>query len=61
VNKPIVLSTWNFGEPANEAAWKILSAGGYALDAVEAGVQVPEADPKITTVGYGEIRELSVN
>ncbi|HWL87052.1 MAG TPA: isoaspartyl peptidase/L-asparaginase, partial [Polyangiaceae bacterium] len=53
VTKPIVLSTWNFGQPANEAAWKILSAGGRALDAVEAGVRVPEADPKITTVGYG--------
>ncbi len=53
VNKPIVLSTWNFGEPANEAAWQILGSGGRALDAVEAGVRVPEADPKITTVGYG--------
>lgn len=51
--RPIVLSTWNHGLPANEAAWKILSAGGRALDAVEAGVRVPEADPKITSVGYG--------
>ncbi|WP_394827147.1 isoaspartyl peptidase/L-asparaginase family protein [Pendulispora albinea] len=49
----IVLSTWNFGQAANEGAWKILSAGGRALDAVEAGVRIPEADPKITTVGYG--------
>ena len=51
--KPIVLSTWNFGLQANEAAWKILSAGGRALDAVEAGVKVPEGDPKETSVGYG--------
>ena len=51
--KPLVLSTWNFGVAANEAAWKILSAGGRALDAVEAGVKVPEADPKVTSVGYG--------
>jgi N4-(beta-N-acetylglucosaminyl)-L-asparaginase len=51
--KPIVISTWDFGIPANQAAWKVLSTGGRALDAVEAGVRVPEADPKIQTVGYG--------
>jgi N4-(beta-N-acetylglucosaminyl)-L-asparaginase len=51
--KPIVLSTWNFGLDANVAAWKILSADGRALDAVEAGAKVPEADPKETSVGYG--------
>ncbi len=51
--KPLVLSTWNFGVAANEAAWKILSVGGRALDAVEAGVKVPEADPKVTSVGLG--------
>lgn len=51
--KPIVLSTWNFGMAANVAAWKILSAGGRALDAVEAGAKVPEADPTEMTVGYG--------
>jgi len=53
VTKPIVISTWDFGIPANHAAWKILSTGGRALDAVEAGVRIPEADPKIQTVGYG--------
>jgi N4-(beta-N-acetylglucosaminyl)-L-asparaginase len=52
-SKPIVISTWDFGIPANQAAWKVLSSGGRALDAVEAGVRVPEADPKIQTVGYG--------
>src|SRR5450432_2075279 len=51
--KPIVVSTWDFGVGANAEAWKILSKSGRALDAVEAGVQVPESDPKITTVGYG--------
>jgi N4-(beta-N-acetylglucosaminyl)-L-asparaginase len=51
--KPIVISTWNFGLQANEPAWKILSAGGRALDAVEAGARVPEADPRNTTVGLG--------
>lgn len=51
--KPIVISTWNFGLAANDAAWKILSTGGRALDAVEAGAKVPEADAKETSVGYG--------
>ncbi|HEY8934395.1 MAG TPA: isoaspartyl peptidase/L-asparaginase, partial [Cyclobacteriaceae bacterium] len=53
VNKPIVLSTWNFGMAANVEAWKVLAAGGRALDAVEAGAKVPEADPKETSVGLG--------
>ncbi|HMH34526.1 MAG TPA: isoaspartyl peptidase/L-asparaginase, partial [Puia sp.] len=49
---PIVLSTWDFGKAANAEAWKILGAGGMALDAVEAGVKIPEADPNNHTVGY---------
>ena len=52
-NKPIVISTWNHGIPANVAAWEILEKGGSALDAVEAGVRIPESDPEITSVGYG--------
>lgn len=50
---PLVISTWNFGLAANEAAWKVLQAGGSGIDAVEAGIKIPEADPKITSVGYG--------
>jgi N4-(beta-N-acetylglucosaminyl)-L-asparaginase len=50
--KPMVLSTWDFGRAANLAAWEILKNGGRALDAVEAGVKVPEADPNNHTVGY---------
>src|SRR6186713_1094723 len=53
VNKPIVLSTWDFGMQANVEAWKILSKGGRALDAVEAGARVPEGNPKETSVGLG--------
>ncbi len=53
VRKPIVLSTWTHGKPANDAAWKILSAGGRALDAVEQGVMVVEADPTNLSVGLG--------
>lgn len=51
--RPVALSTWNHGLAANEAAWPILDSGGNALDAVEAGVRVPEADAEVTTVGYG--------
>jgi N4-(beta-N-acetylglucosaminyl)-L-asparaginase len=53
VNKPLVISTWNFGVPSNAAAWTVLSKGGRALDAVETGVQVPEGDPTETSVGLG--------
>jgi N4-(beta-N-acetylglucosaminyl)-L-asparaginase len=50
---PIVVSTWAPNIKANKAAWEILSRGGTALDAVEAGVMVPEADPTDNSVGYG--------
>ncbi len=50
---PMVISTWNHGMPANEAAWKVLSGGGSSLDAVEKGVRVPEGDPESMSVGYG--------
>jgi L-asparaginase/N4-(beta-N-acetylglucosaminyl)-L-asparaginase len=52
-NNPIVISTWEHGIDANKAAWEILSKKGKALDAVEAGVKVSEADPKVSSVGYG--------
>jgi N4-(beta-N-acetylglucosaminyl)-L-asparaginase len=50
-NYPIVISTWDFGIAANKEAWKTLAAGGRALDAVEAGVRIPEADMNNHTVG----------
>lgn len=53
INKPIVISTWNFGVQANGAAWEILKNNGRALDAVEAGVKIPEGDPTERSVGYG--------
>src|SRR5690606_5232818 len=37
--RPRVVSTWDFGVGANQAAWKALQAGGSALDAVEAGAR----------------------
>jgi N4-(beta-N-acetylglucosaminyl)-L-asparaginase len=50
--RPIVISTWDAGIEANKGAWKILSAGGRALDAVEAGVMVTEASQNCC-VGLG--------
>ncbi len=50
---PVAIATWGPNLKANAAAWEVLSKGGYALDAVEAGVRVPEADPLDTSVGYG--------
>ncbi len=52
-NQPIVLSTWKFGIQANAEAWKILANQGRALDAVEKGVMLVEADPNERSVGYG--------
>lgn len=37
----------------NEVAWDVLKKNGRALDAVEAGVKVCEADPNERSVGYG--------
>jgi len=50
---PIVISTWNHGIAANKVAMALIKNGGRALDAVEAGVRVPESDPEMMSVGYG--------
>jgi isoaspartyl peptidase/L-asparaginase-like protein (Ntn-hydrolase superfamily) len=50
---PIVLSTWVHGLDANRAAWEVLSNGGSAVDAVEKGVRVTEADLTNRSVGIG--------
>jgi len=50
---PMVISTWEHGMPANVAAMKVLKNRGKAIDAVEAGVRIPEADPESMSVGLG--------
>lgn len=42
---PVVVSTWDSGKTANDAAWPILQKGGRALDAVEAAGRASEAEP----------------
>src|SRR5699024_4742938 len=54
---PVVISTWKHGLPANKAAWKILKEGGRALDGVDAGVRIPEADAEVRTVSSGGYSE----
>jgi N4-(beta-N-acetylglucosaminyl)-L-asparaginase len=51
-HQPIVISTWN-NQAANREAWSVIGAGGLALDAVEQGVRLVEADPEDRSVGYG--------
>ena len=50
--RPIVICTWNFMN-ASAKAWEVLKDGGNALDAVEQGVMVEEADVNNQTVGIG--------
>jgi len=50
---PVFLSTWPHGKPANEKAAAVLASGGSLLDAVERGINVPENDPNVQSVGYG--------
>src|SRR6266478_986582 len=49
--KPLIVSTWPFGKPANDAALAVLARGGSILDAVEQGIWVPESDPANHSVG----------
>ncbi|MBT5771622.1 MAG: N(4)-(beta-N-acetylglucosaminyl)-L-asparaginase [Flavobacteriaceae bacterium] len=50
---PRIISTWNHGLSANKEAWKNLMDGKNGISAVEAGVKISEADPKVRSVGYG--------
>ena len=48
-----VISTWQHGLQANEAAWNSLGNGGSILDAVELGVAAVESDLTNRSVGLG--------
>ena len=49
---PLVIATWHVKE-ATAKAWEVLQAGGNALDAVEQGCMVEEANEKGQSVGKG--------
>lgn len=53
LTKPVSIATWRFGLETTAEAMKVLSAGGSALDATEAGVKLCEADPNERSVGLG--------
>jgi len=40
-SEPVIISTWNHGLSANDAAWKVIEKGGKAIDAVEVTAQNP--------------------
>jgi N4-(beta-N-acetylglucosaminyl)-L-asparaginase len=48
-----MVSTWDFGAAANAAGIAARANGGSALDMVEAGGRVAEADESNSSVGYG--------
>ena len=48
-----MVSTWNHGTPANIAGFEALAKGGSALDMIEAGARIVEADPSGQSVGLG--------
>ena len=48
-----MVSTWNFGAAANAAGLEARRGGGSALDMVEAGGRVAEADESNSSVGLG--------
>jgi len=54
-----VLATWSFGRLAAEAAWRVVTSGGCAVDAVEAGTNVAENDPTIDSVGLGGLPDAN--
>ncbi len=49
--KPLILSTWNHGMPANDKAWEVLMKTGNLVEAVEEGVKVTELDMDNLSVG----------
>ena len=53
--EPVVIATWPFGKTAVDLAAKQLADGKAALDAVIAGAQAVENDPKVLSVGFGSL------
>jgi L-asparaginase/N4-(beta-N-acetylglucosaminyl)-L-asparaginase len=51
--RPLVVSTWPFGKPANEQALRVFEKTHSVLDAVEQGIWVAETDN--ASVGLGGI------
>ena len=52
IKSAVCIATWNV-ENATRAAWSVLKEDGSALDAVETGAKIEEADVNNQTVGKG--------
>ncbi|MEY2753259.1 MAG: hypothetical protein RLZZ570_1205 [Bacteroidota bacterium] len=50
---PMSIGTWPFAEHTTRAALEAMQKGSSALDAVELGVKICEADPRERSVGLG--------
>ena len=57
---PLVIATWDV-KLATETAYNILEKGGNALDAVEAGCRIEEANEKGQSVGKGGLPDRDGN
>jgi len=57
---PAVIATWDNRKATQSTMQKIMD-GKSALDAVEAGARVPEADPDDMSVGYGGLPDRDGN
>jgi N4-(beta-N-acetylglucosaminyl)-L-asparaginase len=51
----LVISTWDAGIAANDAAWKAMQAGGNCMDMAEKGVNDTEANLANLSVGLGAL------
>jgi len=57
---PLVIATWNVRD-ATETAWEVLQKGKSALDAVEQGCMIEEANIKNQSVGKGGLPDRDGN
>lgn len=57
---PVVIATWNVHD-ATAKAWEVLQEGKSALDAVEAGCRVEEANAEGQSVGIGGLPDRDGN
>jgi N4-(beta-N-acetylglucosaminyl)-L-asparaginase len=51
--KPLAVGTWPFAEHTTRASLEAMQKGANALDSVELGVKICEADPRERSVGLG--------
>ncbi len=59
-NFPLVIATWNVKESTAEA-WRVLQEGKSALDAIEKGCNVEEANAEGQSVGIGGLPDRDGN